>query len=382
MMSHDQPDRSSVVPDPPTDHPESQGGPDEISLVRMVNVVLRYRWAILGSAFVGAVLLVAVTLLLPASYTSRTSFSPQSEGAAASNLAGLAQQFGVNVPTTDGSESPQFYVELLQTRRLLAATVQTEYRVSVGEGETWTGNLVQFFDVDEDESTERQLEIAIEKLREKMATGVGPETGVVTLGITMRWPDLSRQIAGRMLELVNQFNVELRQTQAAAEREFLDERIVQARQDLQAAEDSLRRFLERNRSYQNSPQLRFEYERLERRVTLQQQVYASLAQSYEQAKIEQVRNTPVITVVDPAEEPARPDSRSLALRGGLGIVLGVMAGVTWAFLGQFMNSARIREPDEYAEFARLREEGLEEIRRSIRWLAGALRSVRRRFGSG
>lgn len=355
-----------------------RGEPDEISLVRMVNVVLRHRRAILGAAAVGAILLAAVTLLAPASYTSRTAFTPQSDAAGLSNLAGLAQQFGVSVPTPEGSRSPQFYVELLRTRRLLAATVEAEYRVADGSDEARTGDLMTLFEVDEDEPGGRRLELAIEELRDRMTTGVGPETGVVSLSVTTRWPDLSRQIAGRMLDLVNRFNVETRQTQAAAERRFLDERVARAREELQAAEDSLRTFLEQNRSYQNSPGLRFEYERLQRRVTLQQQVYSTLAQSYEQARIEEVRNTPVITVVDPAEEPARPDRQSLILRGVLGLLLGGMAGVAWAFVRQFMRSARVREPDEYAELARLREDASDDARRLLERMTAPLRRMRGR----
>lgn len=338
------------------------GEPDEISLVRMVNVFLRHRRSIVGLAGLGALLLGALVLLTPSSYTSRASFAPQSGGATASSLAGLAQQFGVSIPMTEGSRSPQFYAELLRTRKLLSATVQTEYTVTEGSTEPRTPDLIEFFDVPEDEARDRRLEIAIEKLREKMTTGVGPETGVVNLGVTTKSAAVSRQIVDRMLELVNRFNVETRQTQAAAERRFLDDRVAQARRDLQAAEDSLRQFLERNRRYENSPALRFEYERLQRRVRLQQEVYSTLAQSYEQAKIEEVRNTPVITLVDPPETPARPDRKSLLLVLLLGVLVGGTVGTAWAFGRQFMSSARREEPDEYEEFARLRERAKDDLR--------------------
>lgn len=380
-MNRDSTDQPASPPERPPDVEASRsdpGEPDEISLVRMVNVVLRHRRTIVGLAVLGALLFGSVVLLMPASYTSRASFAPQSGGAMPSNLAGLAQQFGVSLPMSEGSQSPQFYAELLRTRKLLAATVRTEYTLTEDSAGEAGRDLVELFDVPEDEPRERRLEIAIEMLREKMTTGVGPETGVVNVGVTTESSILSRQVLDRMLELVNRFNVETRQTQAAAERQFLDERMAQARRDLQAAEDSLRQFLERNRRYENSPALRFEYERLQRRVRLQQEVYSTLAQSHEQAKIEQVRNTPVITLVDPPETPARPDQRSLILVLLLGFLVGGTAGTVWAFGRQFMSSARQEEPDEYEEFARLRERTKDDVKTAWTKTMGLVRRLSER----
>jgi uncharacterized protein involved in exopolysaccharide biosynthesis len=53
-------------------------------------------------------------------------------------------------------------------------------------------------------------------------------------------------------------------------------------------------------------------------------VYTSLAQAYEQAKIEEVRDTPVLSIVVPPSLPAKGDSRDLAKRG---IVLTVFFAV-------------------------------------------------------
>lgn len=364
-MNRDSTEQPATPPERPPDVEAPRpkpNEPDEISLVRMVNVLLRHRHMIVGLAILGALLCVSIVLLMPASYTSRATFAPQSGRGAPSTLTGLAQQFGVSLPMNDGSRSPQFYAELLRTRKLLAATVRAHYTLAGDSAGKGGRDLVELFDVPEDEPRERRLEIAIQMLREKMTTGVGPETGVVNVGVTTESAILSRQILDRMLELVNRFNVETRQTQAAAERRFLDERVAEARRDLQAAEDSLREFLERNRRYENSPALRFEYERLQRRVRLQQEVFGTLAQSYEQAKVEEVRNTPVITLVDPPEMPARPDQRSLILVLLLGFFVGGTAGTVWAFGRQFMSSARQVEPDEYEEFARLRDRTKEDLR--------------------
>jgi len=47
--------------------------------------------------------------------------------------------------------------------------------------------------------------------------------------------------------------------------------------------------LERNRRYQNSPELTFRYERLQRQVSLRQQVFISLSESLKEETAEEVR---------------------------------------------------------------------------------------------
>jgi uncharacterized protein involved in exopolysaccharide biosynthesis len=51
-------------------------------------------------------------------------------------------------------------------------------------------------------------------------------------------------------------------------------------------------FLQANRQWANSPDLTFQHDRLERDIALRQQVYTTLVQSFEQARISEVRDTP------------------------------------------------------------------------------------------
>lgn len=355
----------------PNDRP-----PGEVAVLDVVNFVLRHRHAFLLTPIVVAVLLVGVSLILPPSYTSTASFTPESGGGQAGRLAGLASQFGVQVPTGDAGRSPQFYADLLSGRELLRETVVTDYEApddSVQSLEdSLGGDLVELFGI-EAESRPLAVVEAIEALRDRIEISTDPETGVVELSVTTDWPELSRQVAERMVELVNQFNLERRQSQASAEREFTEKQVVRAESALHAAEDSLKQFLQRNRSYQNSPALRFEYDRLQRRVTLRQQIFTSLSESYEQARIDEVRNTPVITVVQPPDLPARPAPRRLVFRGMLGLVLGGMLGGIWAFGREVLATSRKRDPDDYAEFERLKRETRDEARGLWKRVRGVFR---------
>ncbi len=68
-------------------------------------------------------------------------------------------------------------------------------------------------------------------------------------------------------------------------------------------------------------------------------MYTTLLQDYEQAKIDAVRDTPVITVVAPPYVPVFPDSRRLGTLTIVGAFIGVfiaaMAAVVHAYLREF-----------------------------------------------
>jgi uncharacterized protein involved in exopolysaccharide biosynthesis len=98
----------------------------------------------------------------------------------------------------------------------------------------------------------------------------------------------------------------------------------------------------------------FEANRLQRRVDLRQQVYSSLAQSYENARIEEVRNTPVTTVITRPEGSALPVKGNLVLDLFLGLLLGSAVALVIIFTREYLEVQRRRHPADYAEFASLR----------------------------
>ena len=309
---------------PPGRHPVD----DEISLWEVLAVLLRRRGTIVLTTVVVAGLAVAFTLLRAETYTTEASFRPQGSEQSASQLMALASQFGVSVPGAGEEASPAFYAELLESREILRRAAIRAYDVE-GEGAVLLKDLLEI----EEETEALRDQATIEWLRdEAVDVSTGRETGTVTLSVTTEWPDLSKAIADELLAEVARFNLSTRQSQAAEERRFIEERVRQAEEELEAAEDSLRLFLEANRQWQDSPLLRFRHDALQREVTLRSSVLTTLVQSFEQARISEVRDTPVITVLQDPYMPPGPDDRRLLLSVALGVVLGGMMGIVLAFV--------------------------------------------------
>jgi uncharacterized protein involved in exopolysaccharide biosynthesis len=300
---------------------------DEISLWEVLAVLVRRRGWIVGMVLLTAGLAATYGLVRQESFTTEASFSPQGSEVAASDLSALASQFGVNVGGLNEGVSPAFYSELLSSREILYRVVTTPYQVD-GIGGTTLPDVLEI----EQDTEDLRVEKTIEALRDKISIQVGRETGILTLAVTTDWPDLSQAIAQNLIDEISRFNMDTRQSQAATERAFIEERVDSSEHDLREAESELQEWLQANRQFEDSPDLMFQYERLQRTVSLRQTVFTTLVQSFEQARISEVRDTPVITVLQAPFLPPGPDDRRLLLFVALGIVLGGMAGVVMAFI--------------------------------------------------
>jgi uncharacterized protein involved in exopolysaccharide biosynthesis len=173
---------------------------------------------------------------------------------------------------------------------------------------------------------------------------------------------LSQELNAKILELLNKFNMETRRSRATQERAFTTQRLAQVAGELREAEDRQQYFLQRNRDYRNSPDLSFQQERLARDVSMHQQVYTTLAQSLEQAKIEEVRDTPVITVVQAPSAPPRPDSRGLLRLFILSMLTGTVVGILLALARESVRSGVETHDGRWVEFSSLARASLMDVR--------------------
>src|SRR5204863_10170126 len=131
-----------------------------------------------------------------------------------------------------------------------------------------------------------------------------------------------------------------RESQARERRKFIEERVQQGERDLREAEEDLKTFYQHNYRWQESPQLVFEEGRLRRRVDIQQELYLTLRREYETARIEEVNDTPVLTVIDSAVPPQRKSAPATLLLLVLAAVVGGLIGVSSALGAEYLTRLR------------------------------------------
>jgi tyrosine-protein kinase Etk/Wzc len=192
-------------------------------------------------------------------------------------------------------------------------------------------------------------------LRGVVSAGEVKTLGAVRVDVTTKWPSVSLQLTERLVRGVNQFNQQTRKSQASAERQFVEAQAAEAERALRAAEDRLQEFLQRNREVSGSPQLAFERDRLQREVSLRQQVYTSLLQNREEARIREVRDLPVTTMIEEPKLPVVGEPRRTVMRIVLGGIAGALFAVVAAFVNFGLSIARKQPGDDVREFFALVE---------------------------
>ncbi len=286
-----------------------------------------WRSAIIWGA-VGLVLGATAGVMRPRRYTARASFIAEQQRVRnlPTGIGTLAAQFGLNVGG-DGGRSPQFYQELVQTSGLLLGVLDSVVAIAPGESLSVRRLLRGSTD-----SSRANLDRLLRQLRRSVAVQVDFRTSVVTLMVSQNSPASAEALSRILIGAIKHFNVATRQLQARELRIFLEKRVADALQNLHEAEDDLRRFYERNRRFADSPQLTFEESRLKRQVELRQELYTSLSKELESARIDEVNDTPTITIIDPPFASGRPDGLSVLALALIGLVMGVLARGGWLVL--------------------------------------------------
>jgi uncharacterized protein involved in exopolysaccharide biosynthesis len=318
------------------------------SILGLVNAFLRHSRLFGICILLGALVGAASIVVVPRRQIAESTFVV--EGDALSRSSALAAQFGVSLGSGSAGATPSvtFYQELLTSRPILLAAVQMPYTTPDGPK-----TLIEYYGVD-GPTPAAKLNAAVTMLRQDLKVTPDITTNVVTLRVTANSGAVATQINQNLLALVAKFNVEKRRTQAALERDFLLARGDEARRELRAAETKLEDFLQSNRTYQTSPQLAFQAQRLQEDIQLKRDISASVGQSFERARIEAVRNTPSFTIIDSPVDAAYPDGHGPVVRAVIGIFVALLLAAAIALLMELAEQSRRTYPEEYKEFARLR----------------------------
>jgi uncharacterized protein involved in exopolysaccharide biosynthesis len=304
---------------------------------------------VLALPLVSFVLALLIGLLLPTKYAATSSIKPQVQENAAARMAGVAAQLGINLPGSTIGDPVKFYAAMLRSLDLERQVVLTRYKFPTNDRgtDTLSGTLIELLHPRGRNSSERTRR-AIQKLEKIVDVTTDRDAGLVKVRVVTQWPLLSEAIDRRFLDLLNEFNLRQRQSTAGAERQFAEGRLTDARSELYAAEQAVEQFLESNKRYQDSPPLTADYNRLQRRVQFRQEVFTALSQSYEQARLDEVRNTPVLIVVDTPEQSAEKVG-SVVLDAVIWALLALIVALSVAVVREFVAQQRTEHPTEYDE---------------------------------
>jgi uncharacterized protein involved in exopolysaccharide biosynthesis len=303
---------------------------------------------VMGLTLIAAAL---AAVLLPPIWEARASFvtagSANSKMASAlsgggAGLQGLASQLGVS-PGSEPSESPNFYVQLIQSEELRRRLLRSKFQDPRGTSPRDSAALLDILRIKSDDPA-RRMEIGVKNMGKALSPTFDLKTNLVTLAVRLRWPELAAAVANRTIDLVDAFNHEQRVSRARSKRVFVQSRLDSAKIELQNAEERQRFFYDQNRQWRQSPQLVFEEGRVRRNVDVATDLFLTLQRQFETARLDEFNDAAVITVVDPAVPPRKAQWPRYWLLLASSLFIGGILGVLVAGSAAIMDDWRGRNP--------------------------------------
>ncbi len=318
------------------------------------------------AAFVLAVmaLSVAVALLLPPWFQAQSTVLPPTEGNDSFGImAGLIQGAALSkIGMMTTSTASEIYTEILRSR-----TLQED--------------LVQVFHLDQ-LYKRKGMDLTLKELARHVNVAIG-NSGLLIVQVEDRDPRRAADMANRLVDELDRFNREALNTRAKRTREFLESRVADVQTRLRAAETALTAYeqkhgvtadasavggmaaiiaqklnLQVKREYVSSytssgsaavrsidteiaaydrelarlPGLKSEGARLALDAEIQRRVFTVLTGQYEDARVQEMRDTPTITVLDRARPPelkVRPKRAVIVL---ISTLVALLLSVGWVGL--------------------------------------------------
>ncbi len=247
------------------------------------------------------------SLMLTNYYSAGISLFPADNNVSGvDQLQSLALTAGINI----GQKEQNYNItDVAKSRRIAEKVISNKWSNIRNGNESlidfWglskRGFLSKIFNNSVSEST--ILNSALNKYFSLLNVDEDRRTGLIQVSIEMESPSLAAEVANFIGSEIQSYIQTQNSAQAAKEKLFINDRLIVVKAELENLEDNLKNFKERNRGYEVSPDLFMKYSQKLREVEAKQQVYVTLQQQLELARINEVKQTPIINILDDAKPP-------------------------------------------------------------------------------
>ncbi len=272
--------------------------------------------------FLTSFLVTLGSLLVSNKYRSTATLLPEDLQAASSALAALSNVANLLGASPGGYE--KLYPTILTSEMVLRDVIYRPRRI---EGFSDSVDLVGFWRIKESTPLE-EYERALKRLRRDLDISIDNKTNIVTVSLATTDAALSAQIVKEIVIGTDAFLRYQHRSYASEQGRWIDSRLSQVQADLRSAEDSLRTFRQINRAIA-SPALLLAESRLARQVDLNSALFLELSRQRELTKIDEIKNVPVLNVLDSARVAAIHDSPDRVLIAVVSFILAFLGGLAF-----------------------------------------------------
>ena len=183
---------------------------------------------------------------------------------------------------------------------------------------------------------------ALESFGEIIDYDQDPKSTFSVISVTTSDPVFSKKLAEVILAELERLNRYFKSQNVNQKISFINQRIASVEDDLKESEQELKTFNEKNRQI-SSPALQLEEERLTRNVEIQKNIFLTLKQQLELAKIEEVQESSIFQILDAPQLALGPSNKNLKFSVLLSGVLGLGLGIMFGFIRSFLYNNNVEE---------------------------------------
>ena len=234
-------------------------------------------------------------------YTAKITILPQQDKMS-SNISALeGLPLGLLGANLSGSfDWSQLYEDIIRSNTISKEILYHKFQIESHENPI---KLIDYFDLESETEPER-VEYAKKLLDEMIVITRYKNTKTAMISVTTPDRNFSADLANLLAAKLNKYIRAVSSEKASDTREFIEGRLEITLDLLTQAEEILKKFRETNKRIENSPDLQLEQGRLVRELKIQEEIFLVLKKELETTKIEEVKNIPIVRVLDPAEPPA------------------------------------------------------------------------------
>ena len=365
---------------------QDQEDMEEIDLMALFTKAWSKRMWILKMCGVGLIVGIVVALSIPKEYTVTTTLAPESTGtgSSSSGLGALASMAGINLGSSaTGSDAigPTFYSDIVASTPFLvdlfsirvtdkeAGIDETLYDyMSEDQSRAWwsylspgglIGSVMSLFGDEEEEPSIDSIDPQrLTRKQSGVAAAISKKITVendktmTSISVSMQSAEISAQIADSVMSKIQQYVTGYRTDKARKDLEYTEKMYAEAENSYRAKQSEYASFVDANQNIIRQSFLT-EQERLQNERDLAYNVYNTVAQQLQAAKMRVQETKPVFAVIQTATVPLVPSKPRKTLIVAAFIFVALIGSAGWVVYGKdvYDNLRRHLKSEENGESA-------------------------------
>ena len=278
-----------------------------------------------------------------------------------SQLQGLAAQFGVAVPGGSEGTEQWVYPDIIKSRILAHAILKQKFDTDEYGPQKSLLQILTYGDEEPEFGLDTLMKIGTESLLEMIGVEQDKMSSIYTITVDAFEPQFAADLCAVLIEELDEHQQKYKTEKVKETRQFIEGRIVEVQKELEDAEEDLKIFRDRNRQIGQSPALLLEQQRLTRETSVLTGVFTTLKQQLEMTKIEEVKESALVQVLDPPEAPLKRSKPKRKLSVLLSLILGFGLAVVVAFVKEYASNSDDEEKGKLREITELTKSNIADL---------------------